>query len=104
MRSGREQLAEMFELEEDFESALRVYQEALKLRPNRFWLLWGAGSCADKLGDVDLAVYYFNLLVKLAVNDYQPPHLEGITYPSVYVKTYRTEVLYAQSYLLRHSY
>lgn len=61
-----EQLAEMYlirNLNGDTNLALSMYEQALKIYPNRFNSLAGAAKCADKLNDdVKASKYYGELL------------------------------------------
>jgi len=59
---ARELLADML-LEMGYkEKALTAYQEDLKLHPNRFNGLYGAGLASDKCGDKKNAAYYYRQL------------------------------------------
>jgi tetratricopeptide (TPR) repeat protein len=66
---AREMLAELLTLERQPKESLAEYQNVLKIAPNRFNALYGAGSAAEASGDASLAGSYFRQLTEVAVGD-----------------------------------
>ena len=60
---AREMLAEMFLLNGQFAGALQEYQGVLASDPNRFNALLGAGRAAEQLGEREVAVNYYRILL-----------------------------------------
>jgi hypothetical protein len=63
---ARELLGDMLMLSGKYGDALAAYQASLKISPNRFNGLYGAGHAAEKAGDLDAAKSYYTQLVQLA--------------------------------------
>lgn len=62
---AREMYAEMLIMSEQPAEALKAYEASLKISPNRFNSLYGAGYTAELSGDSKKAVKYYSELVKL---------------------------------------
>jgi tetratricopeptide (TPR) repeat protein len=69
---AREMLAELLLKENHSQDALAEYDAVLKISPNRFNALFGAGSAAEALGDASAAHRYFHKLTETAVGDERP--------------------------------
>jgi tetratricopeptide (TPR) repeat protein len=69
---AREMLAELLLLEHRPKESLAEYQSVLKIAPNRFNALYGAGSAAEASGDAMAASSYFRKLTEVAVGDERP--------------------------------
>lgn len=69
---GREMLAELLLLEHRPKDALAEYQAGLKVAPNRFNALYGAGRAAEASGDAVAARSYYQKLTQVAVGDERP--------------------------------
>jgi hypothetical protein len=69
---AREMLAEMLLLEHQSKESLAEYQSVLKIAPNRFNALYGAGRAAEATGDASAASTYFRKLTEVAVGDERP--------------------------------
>ena len=69
---GREMLAELLALEHRPKDALAEYQAVLKIAPNRFNALYGAGKAAQASGDAAAATTYYERLTKIAVGEERP--------------------------------
>ena len=63
---AREMYADMLILSEKPAEALQAYEAGMKISPNRFYSLYGAGHAAELSGDTDKAVKYYSELVDLA--------------------------------------
>ncbi len=59
---ARELLGDMLLQAGNYKTALEAYQEDLRLHPNRFNGLYGAGLAAEKSGDKEKAKFYFRQL------------------------------------------
>ena len=66
---AREILAELLLREHQPKESLLEYQNVLKIAPNRFNALYGAGSAAEASGDEAMASAYFRKLTEVAVGD-----------------------------------
>jgi tetratricopeptide (TPR) repeat protein len=69
---AREMLAEMLALQSQPKEALVEYQTVLKMAPNRFNALYGAGNAAEASGDTRVASEYFQKLTQIAVGEERP--------------------------------
>jgi tetratricopeptide (TPR) repeat protein len=69
---AREMLAELLLIEHRPKESLVEYQSALKIAPNRFNALYGAGRAAEQAGDATAASDYFRKLTAVAVGDERP--------------------------------
>ena len=69
---AREMLAEMLLLEQQPQASLTEYEAVLKVAPNRFNALYGAGSAAEVSGNAGVAKRYFQQLTQTAVGDERP--------------------------------
>lgn len=69
---AREMLAELLSLERRPKEALMEYQSVLKIAPNRFNALYGAGKAAESSGDATAANSYFQKLTEVAVGEERP--------------------------------
>ena len=69
---AREILAEMLLLEHQPKESLSEYQNALKVAPNRFNALYGAGRAAEASGDAAAASNYFRKLTEIATGEERP--------------------------------
>jgi tetratricopeptide (TPR) repeat protein len=75
---ARELLADML-LEMGYkEKALTAYQEDLKLHPNRFNGLYGAGLASDRCGDKKNAAYYYRQLSDICAGNSGRPELAAM--------------------------
>ena len=52
--------------------ALAAYEKSLKISPNRFYALYGAGYAAELSGDSKAATKYYQQLIDLAANADSP--------------------------------
>jgi tetratricopeptide (TPR) repeat protein len=66
---AREMLAELLLLQHHPKESLAEYQSVLKIAPNRFNALYGAGNAAEASGDASAASLYFRKLTEVAVGD-----------------------------------
>lgn len=62
---ARELYGDMLLLTNEPKAALTAYQAMLKISPNRYNSVYGAGLAAQKLGDKQIALRYYNKLIKL---------------------------------------
>jgi tetratricopeptide (TPR) repeat protein len=69
---AREMLAELLLREHHAKESLAEYESVLKIAPNRFNALYGAGSAAEASGDASAASTYFRKLTEVAVGDERP--------------------------------
>lgn len=69
---AREMLAQVLLLEHRSQEALAEYESVLKVAPNRFNALYGAGSAAEVSGNASVANRYFQQLTQTAVGDERP--------------------------------
>ena len=69
---AREMLAEMLLRAHHPKESLAEYQRVLKIAPNRFNALYGAGRAAEDSGDAVAASGYFRKLAEVAVGDERP--------------------------------
>jgi tetratricopeptide (TPR) repeat protein len=69
---AREMLAELLLLEHQPKESLGEYQSALKIAPNRFNALYGAGRAAEAAGDAQTASDYFRKLTEVAGGEQRP--------------------------------
>jgi tetratricopeptide (TPR) repeat protein len=69
---AREMLAELLMIERRPRESLAEYRSALKIAPNRFNALYGAGRAAEASGDATAAGDYFRKLTEVAVGDERP--------------------------------
>jgi pentatricopeptide repeat protein len=74
---AREMLAEMLALQSRPKDALSEYQAVLKMAPNRFNALYGAGNAAEAAGDTRAASEYFEKLTRIAVGEERPELAEA---------------------------
>ena len=74
---AREMLAEMLALQSRPKEALSEYQAVLKMAPNRFNALYGAGSAAEAAGNTRAASEYFEKLTRIAVGEERPELAEA---------------------------
>ena len=63
---ARELLGDMFLEMPDYKNALAAYETVLKNSPNRFNSLYGAGLAAEKSGDRQKAMRYYQQLTRIA--------------------------------------
>lgn len=63
---ARELLADMYGYLNQWRSALTAYEADLKKHPNRFNDLYGAGQAAEKAGNPEKAVFYYQQLIRVA--------------------------------------
>jgi tetratricopeptide (TPR) repeat protein len=66
---AREMLAELLLQQHHAKESLAEYQSVLKIAPNRFNALYGAGTAAEAAGDANTASSYFRKLTDVAVGD-----------------------------------
>ena len=64
---AREMLAELLSLEKQPQASLAEYEAVLKMAPNRFNALYGAGSAAEASGQAGSASAFFQKLTEVAV-------------------------------------
>ncbi len=69
---AREMLAELLSIHNQPQSALEEYEVVLKIAPNRFNALYGAGNAAEAAGNSTLANQFFQKLTEIAVGDERP--------------------------------
>ena len=69
---AREMLAELLLKEKHSQDSLAEYEAVLKISPNRFNALFGAGNAADAVGNAGAARRYFEKLTEVAVGDERP--------------------------------
>ncbi len=69
---AREMLAELLSIHNQPQSALEEYEAVLKIAPNRFNALYGAGNAAEAAGNSTLANQFFQKLTEIAVGDERP--------------------------------
>ena len=69
---AREMLAELLLLHHRADESLAEYQAVLKIAPNRFNALYGAGLAAEASGNAGVAKECFRKLTELAVGDERP--------------------------------
>jgi tetratricopeptide (TPR) repeat protein len=69
---AREMLAELLLLHNHAQESLAEYQAVLKIAPNRFNALYGAGSAAETAGNATVANQYLRQLTEIAVGDERP--------------------------------
>ena len=69
---AREMLAQLLMLENHPQEALAEYEAVLKLAPNRFNALYGAGCAAEASGNASAARRYFQKLTEVAVGEERP--------------------------------
>jgi tetratricopeptide (TPR) repeat protein len=69
---AREMLAELLLMEHQPRQSLVEYQAVLKIAPNRFNALYGAGRAAEASGEATAANDYFRKLTEVAVGDERP--------------------------------
>lgn len=62
---ARHLFGDMLALMKKFPAALEAYEASLKISPNRFNSLYGAGHAAEQAGQLDKAEAYYTKLVKL---------------------------------------
>ncbi len=63
---ARELLGDMFLQMNQNQNALQAYEAVLKKCPNRFNSLYGAGKSAEKSGNEQKTIYYYQQLSKIA--------------------------------------
>jgi tetratricopeptide (TPR) repeat protein len=83
---ARELLGDMLFQMQQYESALQAYEVALKKSPNRFNSLYGAGKAAEKSGNQDKAIAYYQQLLSITDSE----------------KSDRTELAAIRSFLTFH--
>ena len=64
----RELLGDMLLLEGNNKAALAAYETSLKISPNRYYSLHGAGLAAELAGNAEKARQYYSQLVELSGN------------------------------------
>jgi len=69
---AREMLAELLMIGHQPRESLVEYQAVLKIAPNRFNALYGAGKAAEESGDATAASDYFRKLTEVAIGDERP--------------------------------
>jgi tetratricopeptide (TPR) repeat protein len=69
---AREMLAELLLRQHHPQDALVEYESVLKIAPNRFNALYGAGSAAEAAGNASAASAYFRKLTEVAVGEERP--------------------------------
>lgn len=69
---AREMLAELLSLEKHPQASLAEYEAVLRVAPNRFNALYGAGSAAEASGQARSASAFFQKLTEVAVGDERP--------------------------------
>ena len=75
---SRELLGDMYMASGKAKEALSAYEACLSGRPNRFRSLYGAGLAAEKTGDQQKAMAYYNQLI--TVNGNAPCNRESLQY------------------------
>jgi len=65
---ARDMLGDMFLLSNKPGDALAAYEASLKISPNRFYSLFGAGYAAESAGDMKKAEKYYSQLIELTAN------------------------------------
>ena len=86
---ARELLGDMLLKLNKPKKALKAYQAALKISPNRLNSLYGAGFAAEKTGDMKLAKKYYQELIKLTKD--ADTKLPEITHAKEYIATNSTK-------------
>lgn len=81
---ARELLADMYLASKESAKALEVYEADLKTHPNRFNGLYGAGLAAEKSGDRNKALKYYNQL--LATTKSAESNRQELTAAQLFVK------------------
>jgi tetratricopeptide (TPR) repeat protein len=69
---AREILAELLLRQHHPQESLVEYESVLKIAPNRFNALYGAGSAAEDAGNASAASAYFRKLTEVAVGEERP--------------------------------
>ncbi|MGB7024109.1 MAG: hypothetical protein WBD73_09945, partial [Candidatus Acidiferrales bacterium] len=69
---AREMLAQLLSLEKQPRQSLTEYEAVLKVAPNRFNALYGAGCAAQAVGNTDASRKYFQQLIAIAVGSERP--------------------------------
>ena len=65
---ARDMLGDMFLLSDKPGNALEAYEKSLKISPNRFYSLYGAGHAAELAGNQEKATKYYQQLIDLTAN------------------------------------
>ena len=75
-------LGDMYAEMEDPENAIRAYEEDLVNHPNRFNSIYGVANAAKNMGNVDLSLLYFKMLISLTEgsNSERPEVLEAVEF------------------------
>lgn len=74
----REQLGDMLLQMKKYNEALEAYESNLKIRPNRFNSLYGAGLAAEKAGHTEKAKGYYRTLLEISQPGSNRPELKAI--------------------------
>jgi tetratricopeptide (TPR) repeat protein len=61
-----------------YNEALEAYESNLKIRPNRFNSLYGAGLAAEKSGNTEKANLYYRTLLQISASSSNRPELKAI--------------------------
>jgi len=85
---AEELLADLYMLTGRHKEALESYELNLKGRPFRFNGLYGAAKAAQKLNDIELATYYYEMLIKVSED----------------IKSSRPEISEAKDFLANNSH
>lgn len=65
---ARELLGDMLLMAGEYEEAIEAYEASLRISPNRFNSLYGAGHAAESAGNFKKAKYYYSQLIELTSN------------------------------------
>jgi hypothetical protein len=74
----RELLGDMLVQMKKYNEALEAYESNLKIRPNRFNSLYGAGLAAEKSGNTEKANLYYRTLLQISASSSNRPELKAI--------------------------
>jgi tetratricopeptide (TPR) repeat protein len=66
---ARELLGDMLVLMGKYDEAINAYEESLRISPNRFNSLYGAGHAAESKGDIKKAKLYYSKLIELTAGE-----------------------------------
>ena len=75
---ARELLGDMLLLHDKPIEALSAYEATLRISPNRFNSLFGAGTAAEEAGDAELASSYFENLLQITEDESSRPQLARV--------------------------
>lgn len=63
----------------DYETAIKLYSEALAIMPNHFKALFNRGFAYDKLGEFDLAINDYSKAIQIDPNNAYTYYNKGIS-------------------------